>query len=90
VKLAARGLPANRDRGCEPVTDRYESARGRGSRGSPDCTEGPCAQDGPLILGAAVGALLLTAYFLAIVGVAVREQRGRPSETDHGPDRRGG
>jgi hypothetical protein len=40
----------------------------------PDCREGPCQQDVPLILGAAVEAVLLLAYLAAMVVLAVRER----------------
>jgi hypothetical protein len=44
----------------------------------PGCTEGPCPHDGPLILGAAVEAILVFAYLLAMVVLAVKEHRRRP------------
>ena len=43
----------------------------------PDCSEGPCRQDGPLILGTAMGLVLLCVYLLAMGALAVQEHRGR-------------
>jgi hypothetical protein len=44
----------------------------------PECTDGPCAQDGPLLLGAGVWALLLLVYLVWMVVWAVRvHRRGR-------------
>ena len=38
----------------------------------PDWSEGPCRQDGPLILGAAVGLVLLCLYLLAMCALTVK------------------
>jgi hypothetical protein len=46
------------------------------------CTEGPCPHDGPLIVGAALEALLVFTYPLAMIVLAVKEHRRRPRQTD--------
>jgi hypothetical protein len=43
----------------------------------PSCTEGPCSHDAPLIVGAAVEAMLVSAYLVAMVVLAVKEHRRR-------------
>jgi hypothetical protein len=50
----------------------------------PECTEGPCRQDGPLIIGAALEAVLLLLYLLAMILLAVKVQRGHPRGTNEG------
>lgn len=46
----------------------------------PVCTEGPCAQDVPLILGAMVETALAVVYFLAMGVLAVKEYRGHAKQ----------
>jgi hypothetical protein len=40
-----------------------------------DCTEGPCPQDGPLIVGGSLLAVLFAIYLSAMVVLAVRYHR---------------
>lgn len=54
-----------------------------------DCTEGPCPQDGPLILGAAVVAVLVLVYLVAMVALAVKEHRSNLDKADDHADGRG-
>jgi hypothetical protein len=49
----------------------------------PDCSQGPCRQDGPLILGTAVGLVLLCVYLLAMGALAVQEHRQRGDRPEH-------
>jgi hypothetical protein len=52
------------------------------------CAEGPCPHDEPLIVGAALEAVLLSAYLIAMVVPAVKEQRRRSRHADDTPDSR--
>jgi hypothetical protein len=52
----------------------------------PSCTDGPCSHDGPLILGAAVEAILVSGYLLGMVVLAVKEHRRGSDEADGSPD----
>ena len=62
----------------DEATDSSQAPAGGTRRIShdPDCTDGPCRQDGPLILGAALEAILLVVYLVAMGVLAVREDRG--------------
>jgi hypothetical protein len=53
------------------------------------CTEGPCPHDGPLIVGAALEAIVVSAYLFAMVALAVKEHQRRSRQTDESGDGRG-
>jgi hypothetical protein len=36
----------------------------------PECTEGPCSQDGPLLLGGAVIALIVLAWIITAIAMS--------------------
>ena len=51
----------------------------------PDCTEGPCAQDVPLILGALVEVILVVGFLVATVVLASRDNRSGKRRSTHVP-----